>query len=310
VVEPGPVSVGEPPRPAVARLFAALLPAWVGDADWATLSGPRDLVDTSPHPEEEQLVAGAVGSRRAEVLTGRTLARAALAAVGVAPVAIGRRADRSPDWPTDVVGSITHTDGLCSVVVVQVGSSAAAGHVGDEPVTGGSVSGGSVSGGSVSGGSVSGGSVSGGSVSGGSATAGSGTRDATSRSAMTELVGVGLDAEVDGPLEPEVLDRVLTPAERDRLGVRARIDAVVVFSAKEAVFKAIHPATGAWLELGDVEVELLRDDDLGPGETDAGSVLVRSWSRPVPGLEPSDLRGRWCRFPPWVVAAVVATRSR
>ena len=27
--------------------------------------------------------------------------------------------DRSPDWPAGVVGSITHTRGLCSVVVVQ-----------------------------------------------------------------------------------------------------------------------------------------------------------------------------------------------
>ncbi|MGZ4730240.1 MAG: hypothetical protein ACXWB2_21205, partial [Acidimicrobiales bacterium] len=54
--------------PPVSSLFRSL-PAWVGEADRACVSGPSDRVDTSPHPEELALVAGAVDSRRAELLT-------------------------------------------------------------------------------------------------------------------------------------------------------------------------------------------------------------------------------------------------
>ena len=59
------------------------------------------------------------------------------------------------------------------------------------------------------------------------------------------------------------------------------------FSVKEAMFKAINPATGAWLEPDEVEVELGRDARPQPGETDGGAVVVRAWAREVPGLQPS-----------------------
>jgi len=216
------------------------------------MSGPPDLVDSSPYAVERELVARAVPARRDELFTGRTLARAALGALGVTPGPIGRRPDRSPDWPEGVIGSITHTDGLCSVVVVKP-----------------------------------------------DATAGRGSEPA--------VVGVGLDAEVDARLDEAVTRRVVTPAEQARLGLRTADDAVVVFSVKEAVFKALNPVSGVWLELDDLEVELGRDDELAAGESDGGWFTVRAWAPTVAGLAPTDVSGRWSRFGAWVLAGAVAT---
>ncbi len=71
----------------------------------------------SPFAPERALVARARPGRRAEVLSGRALARVALAELGVDPVAIGRRADRSADWPAGVLGSISHSHGWVAVIV-------------------------------------------------------------------------------------------------------------------------------------------------------------------------------------------------
>lgn len=69
-----------------------------------------------------------------------------------------------------------------------------------------------------------------------------------------DLLAVGIDAEPAVPLEEGVADQVLLPAERARL--RADVESTVVFSAKESVYKAWHPLTGAWLGFEDVEVVL------------------------------------------------------
>jgi 4'-phosphopantetheinyl transferase EntD len=49
-------------------------------------------------------------SRRLEFLSGRSCARRALAVLGVATADLAIAADRGPQWPTGIVGSITHTD--------------------------------------------------------------------------------------------------------------------------------------------------------------------------------------------------------
>jgi 4'-phosphopantetheinyl transferase EntD len=82
--------------------------------------GPVDPVADSPHPEELATVASSVPKRRNEHLTGRSLARLALADLGMDAGAIVRRDDRSPAWPPGIGGSITHTDGLCAVVVARL----------------------------------------------------------------------------------------------------------------------------------------------------------------------------------------------
>jgi 4'-phosphopantetheinyl transferase EntD len=71
------------------------------------------------YPEESSAIENAVPKRRAEFAHGRHLARAALAALGAAPVAVQVGPDREPLWPGGFVGSITHTEGLVAAVVAR-----------------------------------------------------------------------------------------------------------------------------------------------------------------------------------------------
>lgn len=59
----------------------------------------------------------ALPARLREFAAGRAAARAAMAEIGLPPVAVPQGADRAPVWPVGVVGSITHTAGACLAVV-------------------------------------------------------------------------------------------------------------------------------------------------------------------------------------------------
>jgi 4'-phosphopantetheinyl transferase EntD len=77
------------------------------------------LVDDRLYPEELAHVARAVERRRAQFGTARVCARRALAELGFAPCSLVPHADRSPRWPEGAVGSISHTDDDCAVVVAR-----------------------------------------------------------------------------------------------------------------------------------------------------------------------------------------------
>lgn len=84
--------------------------------------------------------------------------------------------------------------------------------------------------------------------------------------------GVGVDAEFYRPLPPEVRHLVLTPAEREGTGKELEI---VVFSAKESIYKAVYPRRRRWLDFQDVEVRL----DSSAGRFVA--IAVREEDRPT-----------------------------
>lgn len=67
-------------------------------------------------PEERAAVAGAVPHRLAEFAAGREAAHAALAALGLPPVALPMGPDRAPIWPDGIAGSIAHAAGLAVAV--------------------------------------------------------------------------------------------------------------------------------------------------------------------------------------------------
>jgi 4'-phosphopantetheinyl transferase EntD len=75
---------------------------------------PGDLADLLP--AEAACCAGFAPKRAAEFAAGRACAHAALAALGRPDAPLVARADRSPDWPAGVVGSISHTSGFCVAV--------------------------------------------------------------------------------------------------------------------------------------------------------------------------------------------------
>lgn len=74
------------------------LPVW-GDAPW-----PGEVL-----PQ-------AVPARLAEFHQGRSAARAALRAAGLTATALPMNPDRSPRWPQDVTGSISHCAGACMAI--------------------------------------------------------------------------------------------------------------------------------------------------------------------------------------------------
>ncbi|MFI5491563.1 4'-phosphopantetheinyl transferase [Actinoplanes sp. NPDC051859] len=100
----------------------------------------------------------------------------------------------------------------------------------------------------------------------------------------TDVAGIGIDAEVHGPLPSGVLDLVSLPPERDHL---ADLPPEIwwerlLFSAKESVYKVWFPRTGEWLgfeeaaltfdpDAGTFTARILRD---GPFETLTGRYLV------------------------------------
>jgi 4'-phosphopantetheinyl transferase EntD len=69
------------------------------------------------YPSEAVAVARSASKRGREFAAGRAAARIALERLGEAPVAIPVGADRAPQWPEGVVGSISHSDG-CSLAAV------------------------------------------------------------------------------------------------------------------------------------------------------------------------------------------------
>jgi len=72
------------------------------------------------------------------------------------------------------------------------------------------------------------------------------------------LRAIGIDVEVDVPLEPRLARRILRPDEA--AWVQARDEAergfwgLFVFSAKESVYKCQHPLSKKFLEFSDVEI--------------------------------------------------------
>jgi 4'-phosphopantetheinyl transferase EntD len=76
-----------------------------------------DLPGVELFPSEEAVIANAVDKRRLEFTTARACARAALAKIGVPPVPIVPGLRGAPQWPSGVVGSITHCDGYRACAV-------------------------------------------------------------------------------------------------------------------------------------------------------------------------------------------------
>ena len=71
--------------------------------------------------------------------------------------------------------------------------------------------------------------------------------------------GVGIDIEARTAVSPQVAQRVLTSAERDWLP--APECRTMVFSGKEAIYKAVYPLIGEFLGFGDVELDIDAEAD-------------------------------------------------
>lgn len=72
-----------------------------------------------------------------------------------------------------------------------------------------------------------------------------------------EFAGVGIDIEPDEDLPADLVDLVATPTEKARYGP-AFLRNRALFVAKEAVYKAVYPMDGVFLDFQDIEVDFQR----------------------------------------------------
>jgi 4'-phosphopantetheinyl transferase EntD len=147
------------------------------------------------YPREAELMDGAVPSRQCEFIGGRQCARTAVEELGVISQEILKDAEGLPIWPAGLVGSISHSRGLCGAVV--------------------------------------------------------GSRDRYSC--------IGLDIERTDRLSDSALRRVMHPKERECLGQSQWVGSVL-FSAKEAFFKAQYPVYGRKPTFHDLILSIYADE--------------------------------------------------
>lgn len=145
-------------------------------------------------PAEAAAVERADSQRRREFAAGRACGRAALGVLGQPGAVLPVGPDRRPVWPPGVIGSITHTAGLCGAAVARCG----------------------------------------------------------------DLLSLGLDAQAIGEVDEEIWPSICTHGELARLialapGARQKA-AALVFTAKEAFFKAHFEITAAAADFTDVVV--------------------------------------------------------
>ncbi|CAI2936464.1 4'-phosphopantetheinyl transferase family protein [Aminobacter niigataensis] len=105
------------------------------DGHVATAQGdPRSLAAVM-YPIEQSYVSRATESRRREFAAGRSLARQAMASLGVPQAAIPAASDRAPVWPAGIVGSISHCSGWCVAAVARESQDCSALGIDVEPAT-------------------------------------------------------------------------------------------------------------------------------------------------------------------------------
>ncbi|MCZ6711296.1 MAG: 4'-phosphopantetheinyl transferase superfamily protein, partial [Gammaproteobacteria bacterium] len=142
--------------------------------------------------EEQPAIANAIKKRQWEFATGRHLARQAMSAIGVAPQAICRDAERRPVWPKGCIGSITHADGLVVAAVAR----------------------------------------------------------------CEVFNGIGIDLECSERVTSKLYNRLFTDPERTTYQSADARWPGLLFSAKEAGYKAVNPLVGKFIGFHDVEVDV------------------------------------------------------
>jgi enterobactin synthetase component D len=111
--------------------------------------------------------------------------------------------------------------------------------------------------------------------------------------------GVGVDLEPDEPVQQDIERVVLKDGEHqwvgrgedDERGRRCRM----VFSAKEAVYKAFYPTTRTFWSFQDVTLEMDLDSD-----PEVGRFLAQL----PPGAGPDSIEGRLLRRAGWIISSV------
>lgn len=117
-----------------------------------------------------------------------------------------------------------------------------------------------------------------------------------------QVLALGIDAEPDLPLPPGVVDLIALPEELDQLRPATHQRPEVsfdrlLFSAKESLYKALYPHTGAWLDFRQARLDV---------DATAGRFTVLVVDAPVcVELDVRRVQGRWERDDGLLLTAVV-----
>ncbi|MCP5060675.1 MAG: 4'-phosphopantetheinyl transferase superfamily protein [bacterium] len=110
-----------------------------------------------------------------------------------------------------------------------------------------------------------------------------------------DVTALGIDVEIAAPFEAKLMRRVASPCELEAF---SRVNAcsgpeaaAILFSAKESVYKAQHPISGAFLEFQDVAVEASAPERFR-------AHLLPPAARGA--LGEARLEGSWHRVGPWL----------
>lgn len=104
--------------------------------------------------------------------------------------------------------------------------------------------------------------------------------------------GIGIDVEPARPLSEDLDAHILRPAERGRIDALPSalrpLGGILVFSIKEAVYKAIYPERRVFLDFQQVEIEFAGEDGfvaevLVPGASLPGHTRIRGRYRVADG---------------------------
>ena len=120
---------------------------------------------------------------------------------------------------------------------------------------------------------------------------------------LTRVFAIGIDAEPDAPLPDGVVDLVATPTEQDWLAGTAPVSDGpnwdrLLFSAKEAVYKAWFPLVGEWLDHQQAEIIFHPQDGTFTAQLSRDGLIVD-------GHQIRSLRGRWISEQGILLTAVV-----
>jgi 4'-phosphopantetheinyl transferase EntD len=121
----------------------------------------------------------------------------------------------------------------------------------------------------------------------------------------SDFASLGIDAEVDEPLPDGILDEISTAPERrwtetNRWPISADR---LLFSAKEAIYKAWFPLTGSWLDFDDAEITFVDHAQAFTGR-------LRVAGPDVDGERLRQFSGNWGASNGVLMTAIAVERSR
>lgn len=117
-----------------------------------------------------------------------------------------------------------------------------------------------------------------------------------------EICGIGIDLELDEPLDLATLELICGAAEVDWLGQTSDIPgfAKLIFSAKESIFKCIWPSIRRYVDFREIGIRI---------DVSTNSFSAAEWSDELPASTISPITGRYKMTGEWIITTAFLPRT-